>query len=91
MQIQGAVYVHGPQSLQGPHRTAASNAAAAPSSQPVDQLDLSREAQQLSQTRDTTAVRQDLVNRVKQEIATGVYDTDEKFEIALDRLLDEIG
>ena len=29
--------------------------------------------------------------RLKQEIAAGVYDTDEKLEIALDRLLSEIG
>jgi hypothetical protein len=56
----------------------------------VDQLDISREALELSQTRESAEIRQDLVNRVRQEIAAGVYDTDEKFEIALDRLLDSI-
>jgi negative regulator of flagellin synthesis FlgM len=91
MQIQGAHYVHGPHALQGPHR-ASSAAPAAPGggSQPVDQLDISQEAQALSQARQSTDIRQDLVSRVKAEIAAGTYDTDEKFEIALDRLLNEI-
>jgi negative regulator of flagellin synthesis FlgM len=91
MQVQGAVYIHGPQALQGPHRSAAPASSAPTSSQPVDQLDLSREAQELSRNRDTSGIRHDLVNRVKQEIAAGVYDTDQKFDLALDRLLQEIG
>jgi negative regulator of flagellin synthesis FlgM len=92
MQIQGAHYLHGPQALQGPHRNPAAGATAPNSAaQPVDQLDISREAQELSQARESTEIRQDLVNRVKREIAAGVYDTEEKFEIALDRLLSEIG
>ncbi len=91
MQIQGAVYVHGPQALQGPHRASAPAAAAPSSLQPVDQLDISREAQALSQAPPSTGIRQDLVNRVRQEIAAGVYDTEEKFNLALDRMLDEIG
>jgi negative regulator of flagellin synthesis FlgM len=90
MQIQGAVYVHGPQALQGPHRAPAPSATTPATSQPVDQLELSREAQDLSQARETAGIRQDLVNRVRQEIAAGAYDTEEKFEIALDRLLDEL-
>jgi negative regulator of flagellin synthesis FlgM len=91
MQIQGAVYVHGPQALQGPHRTAAPASTDPSSSQPVDQLDISREAQELSQARESTGIRQDLVSRVRREIAAGTYDTEEKFDLALDRLLDEIG
>jgi negative regulator of flagellin synthesis FlgM len=92
MQIQGAHYLHGPHALQGPHRTANAGAPSSASTlQPVDQLDISREAQELSQARQSPEIRQDLVNRVRQEIAAGVYDTDEKFELALDRLLDEIG
>jgi negative regulator of flagellin synthesis FlgM len=92
MQIQGAHYLHGPQALQGPHRAAAPGATAPNSAaQPVDQLDISHEAQELSQARESTEIRHELVNRVKREIAAGVYDTEEKFELALDRLLNEIG
>lgn len=35
-------------------------------------------------------VRMDLVNRIRAEIAAGTYETEEKLDIALSRLLDEI-
>ncbi|MDO4576244.1 MAG: flagellar biosynthesis anti-sigma factor FlgM [Planctomycetia bacterium] len=35
-------------------------------------------------------IRVDLVNRIRQEIAAGTYDTDEKMNIALERLLDNL-
>jgi negative regulator of flagellin synthesis FlgM len=35
-------------------------------------------------------VRTDLVQRVRREIAAGTYDTPEKWEAALDRLLDRL-
>lgn len=35
-------------------------------------------------------IRQDLVNRVRSEIAAGTYDTPEKFEKALDKMLGEL-
>jgi hypothetical protein len=36
------------------------------------------------------AFRADLVARIRHEIADGVYDTPEKFDIALDRLLERL-
>lgn len=35
-------------------------------------------------------IRQDLVERVRREIAAGTYETPEKWEIAFDRLLDRL-
>jgi hypothetical protein len=35
-------------------------------------------------------IRADLVERVRREIAEGTYDTPEKWEIALDRLLNRL-
>ena len=35
-------------------------------------------------------MRQDLIDRVRQEIKDGIYDTPEKFEAALDRLADRL-
>ena len=35
-------------------------------------------------------IRRDLVARVKKEIAAGTYDTPEKWEATLDRLLDHL-
>jgi len=38
----------------------------------------------------TTGIRHDLVARVKKEIAAGTYDSPEKWEATLDRLLDHL-
>lgn len=35
-------------------------------------------------------VRQDRIERIKRQIAEGTYDTPERWEAALDRLLDEM-
>jgi hypothetical protein len=34
-------------------------------------------------------IRQELVDRVRREIAAGTYDTPEKLEVALERMLDQ--
>ncbi len=36
-------------------------------------------------------VRHDLVNLIRRQIADGTYDTPEKMDVAMSRLLDEIG
>ena len=36
-------------------------------------------------------VRQELVNRIRAQIAAGTYETPQKLDAAVDRLLDEIG
>jgi hypothetical protein len=40
--------------------------------------------------REDPEIRVELVDRVRREIAAGTYDTPEKFELALDRLLDRL-
>ena len=45
---------------------------------------------QLVPTAGESAIRLDLVARVKQEIAAGTYDTLEKWQAALDRLLERL-
>lgn len=62
---------------------------------PVDQLDLSSEAQQLmsGQSVSTTAgddIRLERVNSIRQAIADGTYETPGKLSSALDRLLDTL-
>ena len=39
---------------------------------------------------DAPGVRTELVERVRREIAAGTYETPEKFEVALARLLDKL-
>lgn len=93
MQIQGSHHVHGPHSLQGPYSARSNSARPHFSvSGPADQLDISAAAQAaidaIDKANDT--VRTDLVARVKNEIAAGTYESAEKLDAALERLLDDI-
>ena len=92
MQINGPSQVHGPQGLQGPHfSNRAKNTPAEGVSRPADQLDISPAAEAAAQAAESEPVRQDLVARVRSEIASGTYETPEKLDAAVDRLLDELG
>ena len=88
MQINGPARVHGAQSINAPHRTAA---APKPTAAPADQLDLSSEADFVGQVKDLPDIRADRVAQIRAEIASGAYETDDKLDAALDRLLDEMG
>ncbi|HEX5105874.1 MAG TPA: flagellar biosynthesis anti-sigma factor FlgM [Pirellulaceae bacterium] len=91
MYIYGTAHVHAPQPINAPHRTAP---AAAPTSSPyaggVDQLDLSPEAEFVAQARDLPEIREDRVAAIRAQIEAGTYETPEKLDIALSRMLDEI-
>ena len=91
MQIQGPVSVHGAHGLNGPHRarTAQPTPPQSASGQ-VDQLDISSEADLVSRAREIDDIRTDRVAEIKSAIESGAYETDEKLDIAIDRLLDEL-
>ena len=94
MQINGPAHLHGAQAINPPHHTARAsqpNQAQGSSLAEVDQLDISREAAFVSEARDLPDVRQDRVADIRAQIASGAYETDEKIDGALERLLDEIG
>ena len=55
----------------------------------TDQVDLSGIAGLLRQLNELPDVRTDLVERVRAEIRSGEYDIPERFEAALDGLIDE--
>lgn len=92
MQIYGPTHLHGAQSINAPHGVRNSQPAArAESASFKDTLEISdagRLAEQMSQIPD---IRQDRVNEIRSQIAAGTYETDAKMNVALDRLLDEIG
>ena len=92
MRIQGPTFVHGAQPINAPHRTAAAAPAAEPGKtlRPTDELTLSPEATLISQLQDVPDVRADRVAQLRAQIAAGTYETEEKLNAALDRLLDEI-
>jgi len=94
MQINGPAHLHSAQSINPPHnnsRAPRASEAQVSSLAEVDQLDISREADLVSRVRDVPEIRQDRVAEIRAQIESGVYETDDKLEGALERLLDEIG
>lgn len=91
MEIHGLGSIHGTQAIHGPHRLQATEAAAPTGNWfGVDELDISREADLISRAGDLPDIRADRVADIRAQIASGVYETDAKLEVALGRLLDEI-
>lgn len=87
--ISGTHHVHSAHALKGPHRRPAPQAEGTQRSQTVDQLDISAAASQAAATSDTGAIRADKVAEIRSQIASGTYETPEKLDAALDRLLDQ--
>lgn len=54
-----------------------------------DRVEVSDQARFLAKLNAMPEVRSELVERVRGEIADGTYDTDEKFDLAVDALIDE--
>jgi negative regulator of flagellin synthesis FlgM len=91
MHIYGTAHVHAAQPISPPHRLSPTQApSGAASLQDVDQLDLSPEAEFVAQARDLPEIREDRVAAIRAQIASGTYETPEKLDVALSRLLDEI-
>jgi negative regulator of flagellin synthesis FlgM len=90
MYIYGTSHVHAAQPLAAPHRTAPAQAASSPYSSGIDQLDISPQADFVAQARDLPEIREDRVASIREQIKSGTYETPEKLDMALNRLLDEI-
>ncbi|MDP6633368.1 MAG: flagellar biosynthesis anti-sigma factor FlgM [Phycisphaerae bacterium] len=54
-----------------------------------DVVEISTVAKLAAQVHDVPEVRADLIARVKAEIETGVYETQERIDVTVDRLMDE--
>ncbi len=95
MQISGNFSVSGVDAARTAGRSNAPNPSDAPTASiqsPVDQLDLSPEALGSANANASSEVfRADKVASLREAIAQGNYDTDEKLSIAFDKLLDQLG
>lgn len=93
MQIYGPSQLHGAQSIQGPHNAsrAAQSAAGRTSAAAGDQLDISSAGLLAARLDEIPEIREDRVNALRAAIAAGTYETSDKLDAALSRLLDEIG
>jgi negative regulator of flagellin synthesis FlgM len=71
-------------------RRLTSKRSAVPASGVKDTVEISLAAKLAAQVHDSGAVRTDLVERVRNEIAAGTYETPERIDAVVDRLLPEI-
>ncbi|MCJ7543574.1 MAG: flagellar biosynthesis anti-sigma factor FlgM [Phycisphaerae bacterium] len=55
-----------------------------------DVVEISQVAKLAAMVQQIPDIRVDLVQRIKAEIAAGIYETPERLEIALDKLLNEL-
>jgi negative regulator of flagellin synthesis FlgM len=91
MQINGLTQIHGAQSISGPHASRGVAGCQSCSTSSVgDQLDISPAGQLAGQLADIPAIRADRVADIRAALANGTYETPDKLNTALERLLDEI-
>jgi negative regulator of flagellin synthesis FlgM len=92
MQIYGPTHLHGPQSIGAPHSSRISPPATRSDSAPIrDELQISDAARLVEQAQQAPDIRQDRVSAIRAQIANGSYETPDKLDMAVSRLLDEIG
>lgn len=88
------MHAHGPDELQGPIRGSAAwwrgTGAAPDAAAEGTPLQSPAPKKPRKPRKDARPIRHDLVERVRKEIAAGTYDTEEKWEAALERLLERL-
>ena len=92
MQIQGTNRIHSPQGINAPHfstKTAGTQSTGAAGK--ADRVEISPAANAAIEAAEGGRVRTDLVNLIRNQIAAGTYDTPEKMNVAMERLLDQMG
>jgi negative regulator of flagellin synthesis FlgM len=91
MQIHSATHVHGPHAINTPHAARVDS-----TQQPMraaattDTVDISETGRLLEMAARLPDVRSDRVQQLRAEISQGEYETSEKLDLALERLLDEL-
>jgi negative regulator of flagellin synthesis FlgM len=92
MHVYGPSQLHGPQSITSPHGARQAQPAQQPISPDIaDEVNISSAARMLEQVQQMPEMRQQRIDAVRAEIAAGTYETPERLNIAIERLLDEIG
>jgi len=71
-------------------KSAKSNGDTAAATRTGDRVELSEQARLLSKLKQLPEIREGLVNSVKSQIEAGNYDTDERFDTAINAMLDDL-
>lgn len=91
MHIYGPAHLHGPQSISAPHaHRGVQSSAPLATSAASDQLDISDAARVAARLGEIPDIRHERVAQIRAAIADGSYETGDKLDIALDRLLNEL-
>jgi len=95
MNIYGTQFLHGAHAISSPHATKPHPASATQQAASAkDEVTLSSAAKQVNQSANAESsgeIRFELVNRIRSEILAGTYETPEKLDSALEKLLVGIG
>ncbi len=93
MQIYGPSQIHTAQPISAPHnlRIVEAQTTSTAAAQPSDQLDISEAGQIAARLSDMPDIRQDRVDAIRAALLDGTYETSDKLDTAVSRLLDEIG
>ena len=90
MQINGPTNIQSARPVNQSNKSSATEAKSATTSMDtVDQLDISSEAQMMSQV-DASDIRADRVAEIRSQIESGQYETQEKLDAAVDRLFNRM-
>lgn len=91
MQIYGAAQVHGAQSISAPHNSQLTQPTQQTSSvDTTDTVQFSAESQLVAQANELPEIRQDRVDSLRAQIQSGEYETADRFNGAVEQLLNEL-
>ena len=91
MHIYGATHVHSAHAINTPHAPRVdATQQQLHSGATIDTVDISETGRLLEMASQLPDVRMDRVEQLRAQIAQGGYETSDKLDLALERLLDEI-
>ncbi len=99
MHVYGPTHLHGPQSVTAPHHGRELRETTSAGHVPAgDELSISdagskaaEAANLIDQVKHLPEVRQERIDQIRAQIASGTYETPDKVEVAISRFLDELG
>jgi negative regulator of flagellin synthesis FlgM len=92
MHIHGTTHIHGPHGINAPHAPfRGQSVQESPQPRSADRVEISPAAEAAIQAAESSEIRLELVNSIRAQIANGIYETPDKLNAAVERLLDEIG
>lgn len=90
MQIYGPAQLHGAQAISSPHIRNQPVSSTGPSAAAQDEVRISDAGRLLDLANQLPEIRQDRVDAIRAQIASGSYETADKLNVAVDRMLNEL-